>query len=158
MGDEIHVLRDLGPHRHELATLGLRGRSILEVGAGTGALTELLLEQGPARVVAYEIVPGLCRLRDPRLELHEEDITGADLDSLAGQGFALIANPPYSLLPYLRGVIERLGVADVLVMASPKKAALFEGYEVAFELPGEAFEPPARGRHLVLRRGFAPVR
>lgn len=152
---EVHLLRELGPHRRELARLGLAGRAVLEVGAGAGALTGLILERDPALVVAYEIIAGLCGLRDPRLDLREHDITAADLSFLSERRFALIANPPYSLLPFLReGVIERYGIDDVLIMASPRKAAHFEGYEVAFSLDGGAFEPPALGEHVVLRRGF----
>lgn len=152
---EIHLLRELAPHRRALASLGLAGRHILEVGAGAGDLTALILEQRPARVVAYEIVPGLCALRDPRLDLREQDITAADLSFLRQQRFALIANPPYSLLPWLRErVIERYQIDDVLLMTSPKKAAQFPGYELLFTLDGGAFEPPAEGQHQVIRRGF----
>ena len=66
---ELHMLRDVGPHRAWLSGTDLAGRGVVEFGVGTGVLTRLILERNPARVVGYEIDPDLCRLADPRFEL-----------------------------------------------------------------------------------------
>ena len=154
--EELHVLTSgTREYRSTLSSLGLEGRFVLEVGAGTGVLTQWILDCDPAFVVAYEILPGLCTLRDPRLDLREQDFLQADLSFLEEKSYALVCNPPYALLPYLyHQVIQRYTLADVLIMSSRKKASLFEGFEEAFSLSGDCFNPPTSGDHVVLRRGF----
>lgn len=85
------------------------GDLVLEVGPGTGTLTETLLEQG-ARVVACELDRGLADLlrarlkdRNPQFTLIEGDCLGKHrtlnaevAEKLAGERFALVANLPYA--------------------------------------------------------------
>ena len=85
------------------------GDLVLEVGPGTGTLTETLLEQG-ARVVACELDRGLADLlrarlkdRSPQFTLIEGDCLGKHrtlnaevAETLAGERFALVANLPYA--------------------------------------------------------------
>ena len=85
------------------------GDLVLEVGPGTGTLTETLLEQG-ARVVACELDRGLADLlrtrlkdRSPQFTLIEGDCLGKHrtlnaevAEKLAGERFALVANLPYA--------------------------------------------------------------
>lgn len=114
---------DLAPRRHlgqcflidgnlmtkllELAEVAA-GQDVLEVGAGTGSLTEELLARG-ARVVAAEIDPGLCRLLRHRLGARE-NLVLVEGDALAGRSglseplrsvlppaVHLVANLPYSI-------------------------------------------------------------
>jgi ubiquinone/menaquinone biosynthesis C-methylase UbiE len=47
--------------------LPLRGREVLEVGAGTGRVTEILLERGAARVIATDREPAMLRVAADRL-------------------------------------------------------------------------------------------
>jgi len=98
------------------------GDRVLEVGAGAGTLTRVLLERG-CEVVTVEIDPILAAfLRDgldhPLLTLLELDVlagknhlNGAVIDALDGwqDGFHLVANLPYSI-------------------ASPLVALLVEGF------------------------------
>lgn len=85
------------------------GETVLEVGPGTGTLTEELLSRG-CRVVACEIDRGLCellreRFRDkPGFALIEGDclenkrtLAAAIRGSLADRPFALVANLPYGV-------------------------------------------------------------
>ena len=82
--------------------------TILEVGPGTGALTEELLSRG-AQVIAAELDQGLAGLLrehfqgQPRFSLIEGDaletkrsLAPAITQSLAGRGFKLVANLPYA--------------------------------------------------------------
>lgn len=124
------------------------GDRILEVGAGAGTLTRLLLEVG-CHVTSVEIDPILCNflrthVSHPRLQLIESDVLESKnriadavltaLDSMtaaAAGGFSLVANLPYSIAsplvamlvserPDLRqmGVLVQREVADRWV-ASP---------------------------------------
>lgn len=86
------------------------GDLVLEVGSGTGALTERLLGAG-ARVVAVEIDTDLEPLLRDRLAPFADQLTliFADvltgkhqlntrvLEALGGRDFQLIANPPYNV-------------------------------------------------------------
>ncbi|MCJ7543697.1 MAG: 16S rRNA (adenine(1518)-N(6)/adenine(1519)-N(6))-dimethyltransferase RsmA [Phycisphaerae bacterium] len=84
------------------------GQAVLEVGAGTGSLSEELLARG-ANVLAVEVDPGLCRLLRQRLG-GREGFTLIEADALAGRaGLSaavrealppvahLVANLPYSI-------------------------------------------------------------
>ncbi|MGA2265201.1 MAG: 16S rRNA (adenine(1518)-N(6)/adenine(1519)-N(6))-dimethyltransferase RsmA [Phycisphaerae bacterium] len=84
------------------------GQTVLEIGPGTGSLTEELLTRG-AKVVAVEIDKGLCRLLRQRLG-DRGDLTLIQGDALSGKGqlseamllalpptVHLVANLPYSI-------------------------------------------------------------
>jgi 16S rRNA (adenine1518-N6/adenine1519-N6)-dimethyltransferase len=84
------------------------GQTVLEIGPGTGSLTEELLTRG-AKVVAVEIDKGLCRLLRQRLG-DRGDLTLIQGDALSGKGqlseamlsalpptVHLVANLPYNI-------------------------------------------------------------
>ncbi|MDH3584176.1 MAG: 16S rRNA (adenine(1518)-N(6)/adenine(1519)-N(6))-dimethyltransferase RsmA, partial [Phycisphaerae bacterium] len=85
------------------------GQTILEVGPGTGALSELILE-ADARLVAVEVDRGLCEILRDRLADHADCFQLIEGDVLAGKhalslevSTALTAAGPFSLvanLPY----------------------------------------------------------
>ncbi len=100
----------------ELAELPV-GQAVLEVGAGTGSLTEELLARG-AKVLAVEIDAGLCRVLRQRLAAHE-GFRLIEADALSGKAglspavrdalppvVHLVANLPYSIATPL--VVESL--------------------------------------------------
>ena len=141
----------LARFRTLLASLDLSGRRVLEIGAGKGAVTELLLERGASHVTAFEIDPGLCALRHPRLTLREEDASKSNLDF---DWDCLISIPPYQLLPFLASLV---GKRDYVLMI-PEKAsafALFPHAKTELVFDGAAFDPPSRGKHVVIQRGFS---
>jgi 16S rRNA (adenine1518-N6/adenine1519-N6)-dimethyltransferase len=139
---------------------------LLEVGPGTGALTERLYGI-PARFVAVEIDRDLApRLaaRFPDLELHNEDILRADLAALLATGsWRVVGNLPYNistpllvrLLDHTRHIQDmhfmlQLEVAQRLAASPGTKAwgrlsvlAQFRcDIEVLFEVAPESFTPP----------------
>lgn len=87
------------------ATDGLEGLSVVELGAGTGALTRALLARG-ARVAAVErdrdLIPILqnqfhAELADGRLRLIEGDAQHVDTVALGGGSAILTGNLPYQI-------------------------------------------------------------
>lgn len=149
---EQHMLRDTSAHATLLARLDLKGRTIVEFGAGTGVLTKLILDAGVGRVDAYEIEPDLCRLSHPNLLLLEKDAR----EAIHTWGSGVISNPPYDLLEFIRSWVEKYGVADVILLIPEKARDLYLDYVVEATLPGTAFEPVSKGNHLLIRKGFLP--
>lgn len=150
-----HFLQEFEAYRALLACLDVRGRSVLELGAGNGAVTTLLIDAG-AHVVAYEpdgqIQPlpglgGIIRYADP---------TQADM-SFLDRSWIVVSNAPYALLPWCLDLIDRYKVPTAVLMCpKDRKAALeLSEFHTAFTLCGSAFCPPSRGLHAVMVRECA---
>lgn len=149
---EQHFLRDAAAFRRLLESVSLEGRNVLEIGAGTGAVTSLILENNPASVIAFQIEPGLCTISDPRLFLHERD--GSELDPAMLDADCLVSAPPYSLVPSIGLLLETLRLEDAILLVPPSRLPLLPGFSVEAELSGSSFSPPSEGTHLLVRKGF----
>ena len=157
VASEVHILTSISQHEAALRNL-VKGRHVVELGAGTGVLTRLLLAAGAAKVSAYEIdesllnAGGLLTFDNPRLHLFACDYTKVNFTDKRFAGACLVSNPAYSTLPFVRTLPFR----DMLLMVPGSQLASFEaeGYELRFALNGEDFSPPARGDHAVVQRGF----
>ena len=146
------------------------GELVLDIGAGTGALTGPLVRAG-ARVVAVELHPGraaLLRQRFPQITVVQADAVNL---RLPGRPFRVVASPPYGitadLLDLLLAAGTRLVRADlVLQRAVVRKYAAGPGpgprarrarahrMSTGLVLPRHAFRPPPRvdSAVLVVRR------
>lgn len=140
---------------------------MLDIGAGTGALTARLVRAG-GRVVAIELHPGRAReLRKrfgPSVIVVEADAT--DL-RLPRRPFRVVANPPFGVITaVLRRLVSprsRLLSADLVVPAftaarwaggrGPGAARWSRLYDaqVRMRVPAAAFHPPAPAAASVLR-------
>jgi 16S rRNA (adenine1518-N6/adenine1519-N6)-dimethyltransferase len=93
---------------------GERDVTVIEIGAGTGALTAALASRG-ARVVAIErdrdLVPILERAfaDAPNVRVLEADAKTVDFPSLGGERFVLAGNLPYQITGVLLEGAARLG-------------------------------------------------
>lgn len=154
MKHEQHMLKETSQYRAELGDM-VNGRNVLEFGCSTGVLTQLLLDAGARKVLGYEINPTLCKVTDPRFELHIADYTtNHDWHS---DGYCLVANAAYSTLDY---IIEHVlpFIYDAILMVPSSRVAEFSkrDFRKMFGLGGDAFDPPAEGDHYVMVRGFPP--
>lgn len=152
MALEQHFVADDSAFRRVIEAAALKGRRVLEIGAGTGVITRLILAQDPNRVYAFEIEAGLCQIKDPRLDLLERDASSRHPVMMHANCF--VSAPPYSLLSVICEYLEQLQLHAILLVP-PSKLSLFEGFSVEAEMAGAAFDPPAEGSHLIIRRGFA---
>lgn len=139
------------------------GDLVVDLGAGTGALTAALVDAG-ARVVAVELHPNRVASLRTRFEGAPVTIVRADVRSVAlpRRSFRVVANPPWSAAESVRTQLLRapgLEQADLVLprwlvhrwaTASPRIA-------VGASLRAESFAPPApTGAAVAVIRGPRP--
>lgn len=163
-----HQLADDWAHQVVTAA-GIRpGDLVLDVGAGTGALTAPLVDAG-ARVIAVELHPG--RARQLRSRFRGKPVTVVQVDAadlwLPRRAFRIVANPPFAITTALiRRFLSpgsRLLTADLVVPRyvadrwGGRRAPGVNRWSKVFEiralasLPRAAFRPPSRTETVVLR-------
>jgi len=142
------------------------GELVLDIGAGTGALTAHLVRAG-ARVIAVELHPGRAAVL--RQRFGEVTVVRADALSLRlpSRPFRVVANPPYagtaSLLRLLLAPGTRLVAADLVLQRAvvrkyagqrAPRAARAHRMSAGLVLPRHAFRPPPHvdSAVLVIRR------
>jgi 16S rRNA (adenine1518-N6/adenine1519-N6)-dimethyltransferase len=179
------VLKRLGQHflndRDALraiadAVLLAKSDVVVEIGAGRGALTELLLERAD-RVIAVEIDRELvARLRkshegDSRLTVIDADILSLKYADIVSQPFSVVGNVPYYIttpilfdllqppLPVRAVLLVQEEVAERIVAApgSREYGALSVNVqavahvEIVRSVPASAFTPPPKVESSVIR-------
>ena len=153
--------------RTVVAGAGVRaGDTVLDLGAGTGALTEPLLDAG-ARVIAVEKHAGRARglrhrFADRPVVVVEGDIRDLHLPA---RPFRVVANPPFHLVrPLVAQLLHArllLGADVVTQLDAARNVARSAGrrgvvVDVARTVPRSAFRPVPRIDAAVLR--IRPVR
>lgn len=166
-----HFLTDLGTARRIASTLeAAPSLPVLEIGPGTGVLTQLILEAGrDLRVVEIDTESvDYLRANVPALDgrIIEGDFLRLPLDTLfGGKPFALIGNYPYNIssqiffhmldyrdcVPFCSGMLQR-EVAERLAAPPGTKARgilsvlLQMWYDVRylFTVPPGVFNPPPK--------------
>lgn len=162
-----HELTDRWANRLVTAARILPGELVLDVGAGTGALTAPLLAAG-AKVIAVELHPGRARMLHQRfgssVVVVQADASGLRLPT---RPFRVVANPPFAvttaLLRRLTSPRSRLISADLVVpryvaarwaggrgRSSGRWPGTYRATVIA-RIPSEAFRPPAPVPVAVLR-------
>ncbi len=153
------------------------GKTVVEIGPGRGALTEMLAERA-ARLLLIEIDSGLAERWSRRFEGHASvevicgDALRTDLPALAGEPFSMVSNLPYEsgtaivtsllrepgelremVVMVQREVAERLAASEgsktygLLSVMTTLEADVSPGLVVA----PEAFRPPPKVWSQVVR-------
>ena len=150
------------------------GELVLDIGAGSGALTAPLVAAG-ARVIAVELHPGRAAFLRERFAGEPVKVLQLDASSLRlpGRPFRVVANPPYAItsdvLRRLLAAHSRMYAADVVLQrAVVRRYASGQGrgsprwlrdFTLAHgrALPRSAFRPAPRvdSAVLVVRRRSA---
>ncbi|NYF81035.1 16S rRNA (adenine(1518)-N(6)/adenine(1519)-N(6))-dimethyltransferase RsmA [Granulicella arctica] len=164
----------------------LSQRTVLEIGPGHGAITDILATRCH-RLIALELDSSLAaelrfRFREqPHVEIHEGDVLKADLRALipAGETADVVGNLPYYITSDIllrlfaagsagaltRGVLMMQREVADRVAAAPgvrdygllsATAQMNAQVDNLFTLPPSAFSPPPEVYSTVLRLHFAP--
>jgi len=156
------------------------GETVVEIGAGLGALTEQLAERA-RRVVAVELDDALAgylgeRFAGTNVEVVHGDALELDIAKLAGGPYAVAGNLPYRIAqPLLRRLLEARPAARRLVVMVQAEVAksivskpgdasllgvsvqLYGEPKLLFRVPASAFYPPPKVQSAVVRVDVAPV-
>jgi 16S rRNA (adenine1518-N6/adenine1519-N6)-dimethyltransferase len=172
-----HFLKDLSIARQIAETISeFANLPVLEVGPGTGVLTQFLLENKRDLSVVEVDAESVSYLKEHYPELAgriiEEDFLKLDLNTLFPGSFCVIGNYPYNIssqiffkvldykdkIPCCSGMLQK-EVAERLASKPGKKAygiitvllQVWYDIEYLFTVEPEVFDPPPKVRSAVIR-------
>jgi len=171
-----HFLRDMEIARRIAETLPIENKtSVLEIGPGTGVLTQFLLQNPLINLAAVELDKEsveFLHTHYPHLQLIEADFLHLDLKKIFPDKFMIIGNFPYNIssqiffklldykddIPVLAGMVQR-EVAQRIASAAGKKtygilSVFLQAYynvEYLFTVDEHVFAPPPKVKSAVVR-------
>ena len=171
-----HFLRDLEVARRIAASLPLDGQtSVLEIGPGTGVLTQFLLQNPDINLTAVELDGESVRYLNehfPQLKVIEADFLKMDLKQFFTDKFMIIGNLPYNIssqiffkmldnkdsIPCLVGMIQKEVAERMAAKAGNKTYGIlsvlmqaFYSIDYLFTVHEHVFDPPPKVKSAVIR-------
>lgn len=171
-----HFLKDMEVARRIAESLSLDGQtSVLEIGPGTGVLTQFLLQNPDIDLTAVELDGESVRYLNqhyPKLKVIEADFLKMDLKSLFQDKFCIIGNFPYNIssqiffkmldnkdsIPCLVGMIQKEVAERMAAKAGNKTygilSVLMQAYysiDYLFTVHEHVFDPPPKVKSAVIR-------
>lgn len=171
-----HFLRDMEVARRIAASLPLDGRtSVLEIGPGTGVLTQFLLQNPDIDLTAVELDGESVKYLNqhyPQLKVIEADFLKMDLKTMFQDKFCIIGNFPYNIssqiffkmldnkdsIPCLVGMIQKEVAERMAAPAGSKTygilSVLMQAYysiDYLFTVHEHVFDPPPKVKSAVIR-------
>jgi 16S rRNA (adenine1518-N6/adenine1519-N6)-dimethyltransferase len=171
-----HFLRDTEIARQIAETLPIEiETSVLEIGPGTGVLTQFLINQPLINLTAVELDSesiAFLHKNFPALKVIQADFLKMNLKEIFPDKFMIIGNFPYNIssqilfklldykedIPVLAGMFQR-EVAQRIASPAGRKtygilSVFIQAYynvEYLFEVSQEVFEPPPKVKSAVIR-------
>ncbi len=171
-----HFLKDMDIARDIAGSLPVDSKTnVLEIGPGTGVLTQFLLQNPDINLTTVELdresVEYLHK-HYPQLRIIEADFLKLDLASVFPDKFYIIGNFPYNIssqilfklldykdkIPVLSGMFQK-EVAERIASPAGKKAygilsvllQAFYSIDYLFTVPEHVFDPPPKVKSAVIR-------
>lgn len=170
-----HFLRDMEVASRIAASLPLDGRtSVLEIGPGTGVLTQFLLQNPDIDLTAVELDGESVKYLNqhyPQLKVIEADFLKMDLKTMYQDKFCIIGNFPYNIssqiffkmldnkdsIPCLVGMIQK-EVAERIAAPHGNKTygitsvllQAFYSIDYLFTVHEHVFDPPPKVKSAVI--------
>jgi len=171
-----HFLKDLSVAERIAGVLPENELPVLEIGPGTGVLTQFLLKNKRQLTVVEIDKESITYLNEHYPELQgriiEADFLKLDLNTLFPEPFAVIGNYPYNIssqiffkvlefkdkIPFCAGMLQK-EVAERLAAKPGKKAygiitvllQVWYDIEYLFTVEPEVFDPPPKVKSAVIR-------
>ena len=180
------LIDEQAQHRIADALSDISQRTVVEIGPGHGAITDILARRA-RRLIAIELDPSLAReltfrfREQPQVTVLEQDVLTVDLSSLAqpGETIDVIGNLPYYITSDILLHLFRFSAAGTLgravlmmqrevaerVAAAPgvrdygllsATSQMYAEVDALFTLPPTAFNPPPDVFSTVIRLHFKP--
>ena len=171
-----HFLRDMEVASRIAGSLPLDGRtSVLEIGPGTGVLTQFLLQNPDIDLTAVELDGESVKYLNqhyPQLKVIEADFLKIDLKTMFQDKFCIIGNFPYNIssqiffkmldnkdsIPCLVGMIQKEVAERMAAPAGSKTygilSVLMQAYysiDYLFTVHEHVFDPPPKVKSAVIR-------
>lgn len=171
-----HFLRDMEVASRIAASLPLDGRtSVLEIGPGTGVLSQFLLQNPDIDLTAVELDGESVKYLNqhyPQLKVIEADFLKMDLKTMYQDKFCIIGNFPYNIssqiffkmldnkesIPCLVGMIQKEVAERMAAPAGSKTygilSVLMQAYysiDYLFTVHEHVFDPPPKVKSAVIR-------
>ncbi len=84
-------------------SVSIKGKHILEIGAGSGNLTDIIIKKSPHKITVVEKDKKLCEVLKTRfnkfnnIEIHNNDILNFDLENKIKKNTIIFGNLPYNI-------------------------------------------------------------
>jgi 16S rRNA (adenine1518-N6/adenine1519-N6)-dimethyltransferase len=123
-----HFLKDQGIAKQIVDSLDVKtGANVLEIGPGTGVLTQHLLKNEQLKLKVIEIdwdSVAYLKKHYPSLQIIEGDFLQLDLKQIFGDSFSIIGNFPYNISSQIFfKVLEQRDMVDQVVCMLQKEVA-----------------------------------
>lgn len=171
-----HFLKDLRIAERIAETIPDNIKNILEIGSGTGALTQFLLKKNDTNLLAIEIDKESCTYLGeyyPQLRVFRDDFLTFDFDRIFdGESFGIVGNFPYNIsteilfkvldnrsrIPFFAGMFQK-EVAERICATHGNKVygitsvltQAFYRTEYLFTVSEQVFVPPPKVKSAVIR-------
>ncbi len=141
-----------------LKPLSLSSYTVLEIGSGTGIISNLLIKKGVKKLIISEYDPKISYMGGDNTKIIKGDFRYINFDEIDEQPFGLVANPPYNLLADLRNFIDTNKISNViLIVPAWRYVELFSDFSIVGVLRNKDFLPLAESKneiHLIIQKGF----
>jgi len=142
-----------------LQSISLKNSNILDIGAGTGIISNLILNQNVKKLTINEYDSNICYNTNKNVQILKGDFRKINFDKIISRNnFGIISNPPYNLLSDLRDFIDYHKISNViLIIPAWRYSELFTDFQIVGALKNTDFLPAGQSKndvHLIIQKGF----